>query len=275
MTVVRSSLRPRIDVARRSAQGYGSQGRARRVPDQVVGQGSSRLLADRLIGLPTWVGACGARDRKTLRRKGSAVQVPGAPFARERRLSRRWARKAPTWVRAALLPGRLGRAGQPDLGDQRPDRALAQRTGHGDSVVPVQHVVAAAASVELDRVHPAAGSDLGGDSLEPRPHVIGRRPEPAVKTPRRLHRAGNLADRNHRLTRRPEAAGPFILQPPPAWPAPSGAAGHLAQHGQAVAAGWTAEQPTGHLGPVRPPPSAVKIIAGVLLNQSGTHAPGL
>jgi hypothetical protein len=33
---------------------YGSRGRARRVPDQAVNHGSSRPLADRLIGLPTW-----------------------------------------------------------------------------------------------------------------------------------------------------------------------------------------------------------------------------
>ena len=177
------------------------------------------------------------------------------------------------WIRAVLVPDRRGRAVQPNLGDKRPDRALAKRTGHGDAVVPVEHVVGAAASVELDGVHPAAGSDLGCDSLKPRPHVLGSRPEPAVKAPRRVHRADNLADRHHRLTSWSEAADPFILQPPPAWPARAGGARYLAQHCQAVAAGWTAEQPAGYLGPVRPPPSAVKIIAGVLLNQSGTHAP--
>jgi hypothetical protein len=32
---------------------HGSQNRARHVPDRMVGQGSSRLLADTLIGLPT------------------------------------------------------------------------------------------------------------------------------------------------------------------------------------------------------------------------------
>src|SRR5262249_10329991 len=53
----------------------------------------------------------------------------------------------------------------------------------------------------------------------------------------------------------------------------AGGACYLAQHCQAVAAGWAAKQPTGHLGPVRPLPSAVEIIAGVLLDQSGTHAP--
>jgi hypothetical protein len=152
---------------------------------------------------------------------------------------------------------------------------VAQRTGHGDAVVPVEHVVGAAALVQLDRVHPAAGSDLGGDSLKPRPHMIRSRPEPAVKTLRRLHRADNLTDRHHRLTSSSEAADRFILQPPPAWPARAADARHLTQHCQAAAAGWTAEQPTGHLGPVRPPPSAVKIIAGVLLNPSGAHTPDL
>ena len=41
------------------------RGRARHVPDQMAGQGSSRPLADRLIGLPTWVAARGARGRET------------------------------------------------------------------------------------------------------------------------------------------------------------------------------------------------------------------
>src|SRR6516165_11296220 len=167
-----------------------------------------------------------------------------------------------------------GRVVQPNLGDKRPNRALAKRTSHGDAVVPVEHVVGAAASVELDGVHPAAGPDLGGDSLKPRPHVIGSRPELAVKAPRRLHRANDLADGHHCLISWPEAADPFILQPS-AWPARAGGAGYLAQHCQAVAAGWTAEQPAGHLGPGRPSPGAVKIIADVLLDQSGTHDPDL
>jgi hypothetical protein len=163
---------------------------------------------------------------------------------------------------------------QPNLGDKRANRVLAKRTGHGDAVAPIKHVVGAAASVELDGVHPAAGSDLDGDSLEPRPHVIGSRPELAVKVPRRLHRADNLADGHHRLTGWSEAADSFILQPS-AWAAHAGGARYLAQHCQAVVAGWTAKQPTGHLGPIRLPPSAVKIIADVLLNQSSTHDPDL
>jgi len=152
---------------------------------------------------------------------------------------------------------------------------LAKRTGHGDAVVPVEYVIGAAALVELDGVHPVARSDLGGDSLKPRPHVIGSRPESSVKTLRRLHRADDLVYRHHRFTSWSEAADPWILQPPPAWPARAEGARHLTQHCQAVAAGWTAKQPTGHLGPVRPPPGAVKIIAGVLLNQSGAHVPDL
>jgi hypothetical protein len=148
----------------------------------------------------------------------------------------------------------------------RPDRALAKGTGHGDSVVPVEHVVGAAASVELDGVHPAAGPDLGGDSLKPPSHVIRSRPEPAVKGLYRLYRADDLADRHHRLASWDEAADSFVFQPPLAWPARAGDARRLTQHCQAVAAGWTAEQPASELGPGRPPPSAVKIVAGVLLN---------
>src|SRR5262245_47891866 len=97
---------------------------------------------------------------------------PRWPIATGRPLSRRWVRKVPTWIRVALVPDRRGRAVQPNLGDKRPNRALAKRAGHGDAVVPVEHVVGVAASVELDGVHPAAGSDLGGDSLKPRPHMI-------------------------------------------------------------------------------------------------------
>src|SRR5215472_9027573 len=125
------------------------------------------------------------------------------------------------------MPDGRGRVVQPNLGDKRPNRALAKRTSHGDAVAPVEHVVGVTASVELDGVHPAAGSDLDGDSLKPRPHVIGSRPELAVKAPRRLHRADNLADGHHRLTSWSEAAHPFILQPS-AWPARAGSARHLA-----------------------------------------------
>jgi len=61
------------------------------------------------------------------------------------------------WIRAVSVPDRRGRVVQPNLGDKRPNRALAKRTSHGDAVAPVEHVVGAAASVELDGVHPAAG----------------------------------------------------------------------------------------------------------------------
>src|SRR5262249_46006814 len=104
-----------------------------------------------------------------------------------------------------------GRVVQPNLGDKRPNRALAKRTSHGDAVAPVEHVVGAAASVELDGVHPTAGSDLDGDSLKPRPHVIGSRPELAVKAFGAFQRADNLANRHHRFTGWSEAADPFIL----------------------------------------------------------------
>src|SRR5215510_1809756 len=65
------------------------------------------------------------------------------------------------WIRVVLAPDRQGRGVQPDLGDKRAHRALAKRTSHGDAVVPVEHIVGAAASVELDGVHPAAGSEVG------------------------------------------------------------------------------------------------------------------
>jgi hypothetical protein len=59
---------------------YGSHGRARHVPDQVVGQGSSRSLADKLIGLPTWVAARNGRGRSSLIRMRSVVQVHLGPL---------------------------------------------------------------------------------------------------------------------------------------------------------------------------------------------------
>jgi hypothetical protein len=43
--------------------GLRSRARARYVPNQVVNQGSSRPLADRLMGMPTWVAARSARGR--------------------------------------------------------------------------------------------------------------------------------------------------------------------------------------------------------------------
>ena len=46
-------------------------------------------------------------------------------------------------IRVVLVPDRHGRVGQPDLGDKRPDRALAKRTSHGDAVAPVEYVASA------------------------------------------------------------------------------------------------------------------------------------
>ena len=50
-----------------------------------------------------------------------------------------------TWMRAVLVPDGRGRVVQPNLGDKRADRALTKRTSHGDAVMPVEHVVGAAA----------------------------------------------------------------------------------------------------------------------------------
>src|SRR6266851_1521966 len=55
---------------------------------------------------------------------------------------------------ASAASGRVGLV-QTDLGNVRPDRALAERTGYGDAVLPVEHVITATALVELDRLHPA------------------------------------------------------------------------------------------------------------------------
>src|SRR5215470_1898042 len=71
----------------------------------------------------------------------------------------------PRWIQAVLVPYRRVRVVQPNLGDKRPNRALAKRTSHGDTVTPVEHVVGAAASVELDGVHPAAGKHLVGSTV--------------------------------------------------------------------------------------------------------------
>lgn len=57
----RAPTRP--DDPGRLAQNYGSEGRARHVPDRAVAQGQSRSLADKPAGLPTWVPAGGAGCR--------------------------------------------------------------------------------------------------------------------------------------------------------------------------------------------------------------------
>ena len=54
---------PVLDWSGQSAHDYGSQGRARHVPDETVGEGLSRSLADRPTGLPTWVAARSAGGR--------------------------------------------------------------------------------------------------------------------------------------------------------------------------------------------------------------------
>ena len=58
---------------------------------------------------------------------------------------------------------------QADIGDVRQDPALAERPGDSDAVAPVEHVVLAAAPVQVHRVHSAAGPDVGGYPLKPRP----------------------------------------------------------------------------------------------------------
>jgi hypothetical protein len=59
----RPSRKPALDGSGRSAHAYGSEGRVRHVPDQVVGQGSSRSFADRLTGLPTRAAARSVHGR--------------------------------------------------------------------------------------------------------------------------------------------------------------------------------------------------------------------
>jgi hypothetical protein len=58
--------------------------------------------------------------------------------------------------------------GQADVGDVRQDPALAARAGDSDPMAPVEHVVLAAASVQVHRVHSAAGQDIGGYPLKAR-----------------------------------------------------------------------------------------------------------
>ena len=80
----RPRRQPPPDRSGRSAHYYGSHGRARHVPDQVVGQGSSRSLADRPASPPTWIAAHSGHGRASLIRMRSVVQVhlgppPGHP----------------------------------------------------------------------------------------------------------------------------------------------------------------------------------------------------
>jgi hypothetical protein len=96
-----------------------------------------------------------------------------------------------------------------------------------------------------------------------------------VEEPGGLDRSDDVVDRHQRLGSQPEVACALILQPPHARPWRARQGRHLTQHWQAVPAGWMAVQPPGQLGPARPPPGAVKIIPGVLVNQSGAHGKDL
>ena len=83
-----------------------------------------------------------------------------------------------------------------DLGDGRPDRAFAERAGDGDAMVPVEHVVPVAAVVEVDWVHAATTSDVGGYPLKARSRQLRGGPEMAVKAQRRLDRSDDVIDRH-------------------------------------------------------------------------------
>ena len=93
---VRTTLecRPSIGIATdgpgRCAYSYGSEGRARHVPDQGVRQGPSRSLADRSTGLSAWVparsaGRCNIPDKDVLdlRTEASSVNHAAAWRVRE------------------------------------------------------------------------------------------------------------------------------------------------------------------------------------------------
>src|SRR5262245_4175108 len=151
------------------------------------------------------------------------------------------------------------------VGDVSHDPAVAKGAGHRDAVAPVKHVILAAASVQVHRVHSAAGPDAGGNPLKARSRRLGGGPEMTVEVPGGLDRADDLPDRHHRLSVHPEAACARKLPTVHAWPGRAGDGRHLTQHRQAVAAGWTAVQPPGQLGPARVPPGAVEIIPGVLV----------
>jgi len=79
-----------------------------------------------------------------------------------------------------------------DLGDGRPDPALAERAGDGDAMVPVERVVPVAAVVEIDWVHAATTSEVGGYPLKARSRQLRGGPEMAVKAERRLDRSDDV-----------------------------------------------------------------------------------
>src|SRR2546430_13227876 len=92
-----------------------------------------------------------------------------------------------------------------------------------------------------------------------------------VEGHRGLDRSDDPLDRHHRLNARSGASCALMLEPPYTRRCRAGDDRHLTQHWQAVAAGWTAVQPSGQFGEVRLPPGAVEIIPGVLVSQSGAH----
>ena len=157
-------------------------------------------------------------------------------------------------------------AAEADVGDVSQDPALAKRAGDSDAVVPVEHVILATASVQVHRIHSATGPDAGGNPLKARPRNLAGGPEMTVEALGGLDRPDDLPDRHRRLSAHPAAACALKLQTGHAGPGPAGDGRHLTQHGQAVAAGRTAVQLPGQLGPAGLPPGAVEIIPGVLVS---------
>src|SRR4029077_6512354 len=159
-----------------------------------------------------------ATDRSTVRRPARALRPRRADH---QRLSAGCGRRRPA---------------RADLADDRPDPALPERAGDGDPVVPIFHVVVAAAVVELDGIHAATVPDVGVYPHETFPRQLRGGPELAVEAHDRLDRPHDPVDRHHLL---------------------AGAAGdrHLAEHRQAVAGG-PAGQPPGPPRHPRPAPGA-------------------
>jgi hypothetical protein len=181
------------------------------------------------------------------------------------------ARVGLTRARRSASSGR-SRPGPADLGDGRPDRALAERAGDRDAVVPVEHVVVAAAPVQLDRVHATAAADVGGYPLKTFPRQLRGGAEMAVEAHDRLDRPDDAADRHRLLAGPPGAAR--VPGRPGVSRARAGRAGddrHLTEHRQAVRAEHLAAQPLGQLGPPRLPQGAVKIVPGIGPGEPGLH----
>src|SRR5260370_34673752 len=106
-----------------------------------------------------------------------------------------------------------------DLGDGRPDRALAERPRDGDAVVPIAYVVAVAALIQLDRLDAATASDVGSYSLKARTRQLRGGPEVAVKGDRPPPRPDRSSDRGPPPPP-PHAPPPPPLSPPPHTPPP-------------------------------------------------------